>query len=87
MYPDELFEWQLSAYQPGDEDGSEYDRNGAFHWWLKRALTSTQLENLLRLAALDPDPFLGNDLHSYVRKAKSYDDRLARLELNLFPET
>ena len=32
MYPDELFEAQLSLYQPGDEQGAEHDRNGAFHW-------------------------------------------------------
>lgn len=86
MYPDELFQWQLSGYEPGHEDSAEHDRNGAFHWWLRKPPTKAELENLLRLAALDPDPILGNDLRQYIRKASAFDDLLAALDQELFPE-
>lgn len=85
MYPDELFQWQLSGYEPGHEDSAEHDRNGAFHWWLRKPPTKAELENLLRLAALDPDPMLGDDLRQYIRKASAFDDLLAALDQELFP--
>lgn len=84
MYPDELFQWQLSGYQPGHEDGAEHDRNGAFHWWLRRQPSRSELENLLRLAALDPDRMLGEDLRQYIRRASAFDAKLAALERELF---
>lgn len=84
MYPDELFQWQSSLYEPGHEAGSEHDRNGAFHWWLKRSPTKDVLEKLLRLAALDPDSLLGNDLRQYIRKADAFDNDLAVLDKALF---
>ncbi|CCF97315.1 hypothethical protein [Ralstonia solanacearum K60] len=84
MYPDELFQWQLAGYQPRHEEGAEHDRNGAFHWWLRRQPTKIELEKLLRLAALDPDPFLGEDLRQYIRKASAFDERLAVLDRELF---
>lgn len=84
MYPDELFKWQLSGYVPGHEEGAEHDRNGAFHWWLRRRPTSAELEKLLRLAALDPDPFLGNDLRNYIKKAPNFDATLLPLDASLF---
>ena len=31
MYPDELWQGQIASYVPGDELGSEHDRNEAFH--------------------------------------------------------
>lgn len=84
MYPDELFQWQLAGYQPGHEEGAEHDRNGAFHWWLRRQPSRTELENLLRLAALDPDPMLGDDLRQYIRKATAFDEQVAALDRELF---
>ena len=84
MYPDELFQWQLAGYQPGHEEGSEHDRNGAFHWWLRRQPSKTELENLLRLAALDPDPMLGDDLRQYIRKATAFNEQVAALDRELF---
>ena len=84
MYPDDLFRWQISGYVPAHEDAAEHDRNGAFHWWLRHSPTSDELEKLLRLAALDPDPFLGQDLRQYIRKATAFDARLAVLESTLF---
>ncbi len=84
MYPDELYLWQVSGYEPGHENGSEHDRNGAFHWWLKRNPTRGQVENLVRLAAYDPDPMLGEDVRQYIRKAKNFDAELDALAETLF---
>lgn len=84
MYPDELFKWQLSGYEPGLKSATEHDRNGAFHWWLRKPPSRVELEKLLRLAALDPDPILGNDLRQYIRKASAFDDVLAALDNELF---
>ena len=84
MYPPDLFRWQLGGYIPGHEAGAEHDRNGAFHWWLKRSLTRTQLQKLLRLAALDPDPALGSDIRRYIQDSHLFDDEVAALDRQLF---
>lgn len=84
MYPDDLFLWQLSGYVPGHEQGAEHDRNGAFHWWLRRHPSKLELLNLVCLAALDPDPTLGNDLRQYLCKAKCFDADVASLDRSLF---
>ena len=84
MYPDELFCWQISGYEPGHEDGAEHDRNGAFHWWLRKKPTQVQLEMLLRLAALDPDPYLGTDLRQYIVRSGAFDESLLKLDQELF---
>lgn len=84
MYPDELFEWQVSGYEPGHEDGAEHDRNGAFHWWLKKPPSKIELQNLLRLAALDPDTFVANDICRYIRLSPAYCEEFVELEHKLF---
>jgi hypothetical protein len=84
MYPDDLFSWQISGYAPGHEQGAEHDRNGAFHWWLRRHPSKAQLLNLVRLAALDPDDALGNDVRQYFYAAKSFDSEVASLDRSLF---
>jgi len=66
MYPQELFELQVRRYEPGHERGSEHDRNGAFHWWLRRGPSSRELENLRTLASADPDRALGEDMLRYL---------------------
>jgi hypothetical protein len=83
MYPEELFKWQLAGYELGHEDGSEHDRNGAFHWWLTRSPSKKQLEHLLRLTYLDSDALLGDDVRGYIRKAKASDSELSDLEKKL----
>lgn len=72
MYPDELFQAQVQLYKPGDERGAEHDRNGAFHWWLKRDPSKEQLLNLARLTGLDDDQLMAEDVRRYIRKAKQY---------------
>jgi hypothetical protein len=69
MYPDELFAIQLAHYEPGHEQGSEHHRNGAFHWWLKQGPTADQLQALRRLAQLDPDSLMGQDVLRYIDQA------------------
>lgn len=73
MYPDELFKLQISKYQPGHEQGSEHDRNGAFHWWMKREPSVEQLRKLLRLTHLDPDKPMAEDVRARLRTLKNYD--------------
>jgi hypothetical protein len=84
MYPDELFSGQQAIYKPGDEKGSEHDRNGAFHWWLRKPPDKTELMNLVRLAALDPDPLLGNSVRQYIYHSNNFDDDVAELDKMLF---
>ena len=69
LYPDELFLEQLKLYRAGDEAGSEHDRNGAFHWWLKREPGLKVLEQLLQLAMLDGDQVMAADARRYIDQA------------------
>jgi hypothetical protein len=69
LYPDELFIGQLSLYRPGDEAGSEHDRNGAFHWWLKRSPSKDVLVKLLLLADKDRDPLMAADVRQRIIRA------------------
>ncbi len=84
MYPDELFEWQVKGYKPGHESGAEHDRNGAFHWWLKKTPSKVELQKLVHLAAVDPDTFLSNDVRNYIRRSPFYCNEVAELENSLF---
>lgn len=68
MYPDELWDLQREGYRPGHEVGSEHDRNGAFHWWLKRVTRKEQLLKLVQLSFLDPDQVMARDVRRYIRK-------------------
>jgi hypothetical protein len=70
LYPDELFEAQLGLYRPGDEAGSEHDRNGAFHWWLKRHPNLDTLNKLALLADKDPDQVMAEDARKYIDQAR-----------------
>lgn len=67
MYPDLLFLKQLNGYEVGHEDSSEHDRNGAFHWWLKKKPSKDELMKLVRLALIDPDQFLSEDIIRYIK--------------------
>jgi len=73
MYPDELYLLQVNHYCEGDEQGSEHDRNGAFHWWLNRNPSNYELLILIKLSYLDPDQIMAEDVRSYIRKSKNYD--------------
>ncbi|GHA16382.1 hypothetical protein GCM10008090_27740 [Arenicella chitinivorans] len=70
MYPDELFQIQISGNEVGYEDGSDHDRTGVFHWWLKRNPSSEKLILLAKLTLIDPDPLMGQDVRSYIAKSE-----------------
>lgn len=84
MYPDELFYSQLSAYRPGAEERSEHFRNGAFHWWLRHDSRKERLAILLRLAAIDPDSLVGQDIRKYIHTMPGFDQQLSELDRELF---
>ena len=86
MYPDSLFRWQLSGYKSGHENGAEHERNAAFNCGLRQKPSHAQLENLLRLAAADPDPSLGDDLRKYIREAAMFNEQLRLLDEQLFAQ-
>lgn len=71
MLPDDLRMLMLSSYEPGHENGSEHDRNGAFHWWLKKSPppTSEELIKLAKLSFLDPDGLMAADVRRYIKKS------------------
>ncbi len=79
MYPDELFQNQVSRYEPGHEGGSEHDRNGAFHWWLRREPTKEELRKLVELSFLDPDQLMARDVREYIARAKKCDSEIRKL--------
>jgi hypothetical protein len=76
MYPDELFIAQAALYKPSDEQASEHDRNGAFHWWLKREPSKDVLRKLVLLSYLDPDSEMGSDVRQYIAKARHCDNEI-----------
>ncbi len=79
MYPDELFAEQISRYESGHEEGAEHDRNGMFHWWLRRQPTKEQLKKLAQLTLLDPDPLMGEDVRNYIRQSPYCDEEIRRI--------
>lgn len=86
MYPDLLFLKQLNGYEVGHEDSSEHDRNGAFHWWLKKKPSKDELMKLVRLALIDPDQFLSEDIIRYIKKSSHFDRDVDALIENLRDE-
>lgn len=79
MYPDELWEKQFQLYQKGDERGSEHDRNGAFHWWLKQDIASDQLQKLILLTFKDPDPIMAADVRRHIEARRDLPKQVREL--------
>ncbi len=86
MYPDELFLDQFNGYEPGHEEGAEHDRNGAFHWWLKKDPSKEELIILTRLTFLDPDQHMAEDVRSYIIKARNFESETETLMKELYIE-
>ena len=81
MLPDELYMNKLiSSYIPGMEDAAEHDRNGCFHWWLKKNPSEQKLLYLAKLSKLDPDNIMAIDIQAHIKKAKNYSEKI-RTEL------
>jgi hypothetical protein len=73
MLPDEEYlQALIRSYETGMENASEHDRNGMFHWWLKKDPNEEQLVNLAKLTLLDPDQLMANDVREHIRRASSY---------------
>jgi hypothetical protein len=76
MFPAELSRELVSRYRPGDEEGSEHDRNGAFHWWLRRNPPIDVLVKLAQLTVVDPDPLMAADVRKYIARSPYANDEL-----------
>jgi hypothetical protein len=77
LYPDELFQIQLTQYTPGDEEAAEHHRNGAFHWWLKMDPSADILIQLVKLTYLDPEQLMGEDVRTYIAKSPAFNSDVA----------
>jgi hypothetical protein len=86
MYPDELFAEQIGHYVLGHERASEHDRNGAFHWWLRRNPSKEHLRTLVKLTFLDSEPLMGEDVRKYIAKAVNCDTEIMQM-LTLPPQS
>lgn len=75
LYPDELFEAQLRIYRPGDENGAEHDRNGAFHWWLKKRPGVDVVRKLYELTLLDEDQIMAGDVRRHIAETVGYSEQ------------
>ena len=73
MIPDDLLEELVRQYEPGHESASEHDRNGVFHWWLKRNPPKDVLVKLVELSFLDPDQVMAKDVRSYILTSENTD--------------
>jgi hypothetical protein len=69
----------IRLYKPGNEDASEHDRNGFFHFWLKRNPTKEQLLKLIELSFLDPDQMMASDVRNYISKAAECDAEIKQI--------
>lgn len=76
MIPDELSQIQMNWYEKGHENASEHDRNGAFHWWLRRNPEKDVLMTLLKLSSLDPDQLMAADVRRYIFRADNADEKV-----------
>ena len=83
MFPDELSNVLCPRYEAGQEAGSEHDRNGAIHWWLRQNPSREILLTLIALTQVDPDPLIAADARQYIARSENADDeireRVARL--------
>ncbi len=79
MYPDEMFLTHRREFQPGDEAGSENNRNRTFHYWLSSELTEEQLIKLVKLSHLDPDPLMADNVRNHIKKHKNYPPTVKKL--------
>ena len=71
MISDEWLKGVMATYEPGMENASEHERNGQFHWWLKRDPSTKELITLSKLSWLDPDPLMAEDWRMHIRQARN----------------
>lgn len=73
LLPAELIDQLRATYQPGMEEASEHDRNGVFHWWLKRNPSKEVLVKLVELSFLDDDQIMAGDVRAHIAQCSSFD--------------
>ena len=78
MYPDELFEIQVSGYSPGHEKSGEHYRDGAFYWWLHKEPAPEQLIVLTGLSMLDPDQLMAGDIRNHIIESKNSNSAIRK---------
>jgi hypothetical protein len=78
LMPVELADELVSRYEAGHEEASEHDRNGAFHWWLRRDADSARLALLARLSWLDPDQLMASDVRKHIAAHANCDASVRR---------
>lgn len=76
MLPQELVSQLMALYEPGHECASEHDRNGVFHWWLKKQPEKPVLEKLALLTFLDPDQIMAEDVRRYMAQSFHADEEI-----------
>jgi hypothetical protein len=79
LLPAELIDQLRSTFKPGMEEASEHDRNGVFHWWLKRNPSKDVLVKLVELSFLDDDQIMAADVRKHVAQCSSYDSEVESL--------
>lgn len=79
MLPDDLVDELIAGYSPGDEISSEHERNGVFHWWLKKSPGGEVLTKLARLSFLDPDQIMAADVRRYISSSPHANEDLRQM--------
>lgn len=74
LIPEVLLCQLIATYEPGMEHASEHDRDGVFHWWLKKSPDKTVLTQLIALSYLDPDQLMAADVRSHIAVSPHADD-------------
>ena len=73
MYTDEIMVLQLNELKfsndgtPIKPTDTEHFRAAAFYWWFKQPVSKEQIENLIKLAELDPDKAMGKAIAKEIR--------------------
>lgn len=68
MYPDEVFQSQLSSYETDSKMSSEQYRYETFCWWLQQDLSFIAVQKLIKLSRYDPDKDMGNLMRRMLTK-------------------
>lgn len=79
LLPAELIDQLRATFQPGMEEASEHDRNGVFHWWLKRNPSKDVLMKLVELSFLDDDQIMAVDVRAHIARCSSCDPEVESL--------
>jgi len=78
LLPDSLIDQLIDIYEAGNEQASEHDRNGVFHWWLKQSPSKDVLMKLIYLSFLDPDQIMAADVRAHILNSADADEEVKR---------